>query len=47
MVYNAGYTYVEIEKYYFYEFKDKMLETLEKYQEGITILKRLLKKQEE
>ena len=46
MEYNTGYTNVEIGKYYLYEIKDKILETLEKYQESITIVKQLLKKQE-
>ena len=47
MDYSAGCTYVEIKKYDFFDFKDKMLETLKKYQEGTTMLKQLLKKQEE
>ena len=46
MEYNAGYSNIEIDKHSFYEFKNKMLETLEKYQEGIMILKQLLKQQE-
>ena len=45
--YSAGSTYVEIRKYDFFDFKEKMLETLEKYQEGTTMLKLLLRKQEE
>ena len=34
-------------KYDFFDFKEKALETLEKYQESTTMLKQLLKKQEE
>ena len=44
MEYNVGYSDIKIDKYSLYEFKDKMLETLEKYQEGIMILKQLMKK---
>ena len=45
--YSVDINYVRMNKYDFFDFKEKMLETLEKYQEGTTMLKQLLKKQEE
>ena len=45
--YSADINCVRMNKYEFFDFKEKVLETLEKYQEGTTMLKQLLKKQEE
>lgn len=45
--YSADIDYVRENKYYFFDFKEKALRTLEMYQEGITMLKQRLKKQEE
>ena len=45
--YSADINCVRMNKYDFFDFKEKVLETLEKYQEGTTMLKQLLKKQEE
>ena len=45
--YSANISCVRMNKYGFFDFKEKVLETLEKYQEGTTMLKHLLKKKEE
>lgn len=45
--YSADINCVKRNKYYFFDFKEKVLETLENYQEGTTMLKKLLKTQEE
>ena len=45
--YSANINCVKANKYYFFDFKEKVLETLEKYQEGTTMLKEVLKKQQE
>jgi hypothetical protein len=45
--YSADINCVRMNKYDLFDFKEKVLETLEKYQDCTTMLKQLLKKQEE